>query len=200
MRHAAALTVLLLLACTPALAQSRKERIARYIGSRTEVSGGYSYFSFAQTTTERLNMNGWQASVDYRVKSWLYAVAEVDGEYSRQSSIYPTQNGISTQLYPYMAGPRIYPLKRDRKHAIFVEGLIGKAHGIIYTPAIPPLPPQNDTNSAMAWAGGAGMDYRLSKRFLIRAEGDYVSTDVFGTTARSNGRGTVSFVYQFGTK
>lgn len=165
-----------------------------------ELSGGYSYFSFAQTTTERLNMNGWQVSADYRVKRWLYGVAEFDGEYSKQSSIYPTQNNVSTHLYPYMFGPRIYPLGRNHKHAIFVEGLIGKVHGSIHTPAIPPLPPETDTNSAMAWGAGGGMDYRLSRRFLIRAEGDYLSTDVFGTTARSNGRGTLSFVYEFGTK
>src|SRR5215470_524815 len=59
---------------------------------KVELFGGYSYMRFHGT-----NLNGWEASGQYKFLDWLGGVADFDGHYGSFS-------GIGTSTYTFLFG------------------------------------------------------------------------------------------------
>ena len=62
---------------------------------KVELFGGYSYMRFAGT-----NLNGWEASGQYKFLDWLGGVADFDGHYG-------SFDGIGTSTHTFLFGPQI---------------------------------------------------------------------------------------------
>ena len=101
-----ALLVLGLCALSSFSAQAQDE-------DRVELFGGYSYMRFHGT-----NLNGWEASGQYKFLDWLGGVADFDGHYG-------SFGGIGTSTYTFLFGPQI---SRPSSVSPFGHLLLGGAH------------------------------------------------------------------------
>jgi hypothetical protein len=69
---------------------------ARAQDNKVELFGGYSYLRFRNSSG--VNLNGWEASAQYKFADWVGGVADFDGHYGSPS-------GVSTSTYTYLFGP-----------------------------------------------------------------------------------------------
>jgi len=155
----------LFVALLPAAAQEEK----------VEVFGGYSYMRLRGGAD--VNLNGWEASAQYKFRDWIGGVADFDGHYGSPS-------GIGTSVHSFLFGPQV---SLPSKVSPFAHVLLGGAHfsasGI------------GDTSFSMAIGGG--MDYEIKPRLSWRIiQGDYLLTRFFGDT-QNNGRISTGIVYRF---
>ena len=134
--------------------------------SRIEIFGGYSYTSsnFAWTGNGE---NGWDAGAGVNANQWIGFKADFAQYRYSYSDCCPDHSTTTTFLF----GPQVsIPLPRASRIRPFGEFLIGGAH-IAYN--------VNSNNffkqgTSFAWAGGGGLDFRLSNHFWLRGEGDYL--------------------------
>src|SRR5246500_6027148 len=83
---------------------------------KVEVFGGYSYMRVRPSPD--VNLNGWEASGQYKFTDWLGGVADFDGHYG-------SLRGISTSTYTYLFGPQVsWPARVSP----FGHLLLGGAH------------------------------------------------------------------------
>ena len=87
MRTIGLLLGVLFVALLPAAAQEEK----------VEVFGGYSYMRLRGGAD--LNLNGWEASAQYKFRDWIGGVADFDGHYGSPS-------GIGTSVHSFLFGPQ----------------------------------------------------------------------------------------------
>jgi len=139
---------------------------------KVEVFGGYSYMRFRPGND--VNLNGWEASAQYKFKDWLGGVADFDGHY-----------GGGTSKYNYLFGPQIsFPARVSP----FVHFLIGGSHEHVNGVG---------SDSSFAAALGAGIDTKLSGPIFWRIiQGDWIHTSQFGGS-QNNGRLSTGIVIKF---
>jgi len=156
---------ILFLATLPAAAQDDK----------VEVFGGYTYMRFRPGTD--LNLNGWEASAQYKFRDWIGGVADFDGHYGSPS-------GVGTSVYTYMFGPQV---SLPRRVSPFAHVLLGGAH----------LSAAGVGFSAFSMAIGVGIDAEIKQGISWRIiQGDYLMTR-FASETQNNGRISTGVVFRF---
>jgi len=161
-----------------------------------ELSAGYAYrkFYFADEGTT-LGTNGFYGSVDYNLKRWLGAYAEVSGAYKDRGL---TGN---SSIYGLLVGPQLYPLGH-RKLTPFGHVLFGAGYYRNAIPANGGFPGKIQSATASGWGGGGGLDLNLKQHLGVRLiEVDYDKAHFFGGNAdRGSVRVSVGIVYRFGER
>jgi len=162
--------------------------------SKTEISGGFMLHRYYEVTGSTITMPGWYGDVEHNIiQRWLGAEIQGAGGYKNQG----TPGTLS--IYTLMAGPTFYPLGH-RKITLFAHILAGEGY---YKNSISPsigFPAQINTHTSFAWAGGAGLDLKVSKHLAVRvAQFDYAETKFFGGTIHENDmRISAGIVYHLG--
>ena len=168
---------------------------------RYEASAGFDFTSFLeQASGPRLAMLGGDGNFGYNLNRWLGAAGDVALTCNRQSSSTDLGvNGTTTGILTFMVGPRFYPLGHH-KISLFGEAQFG---GGFYSSKQPPIPPYvgatvNDVR--WAWQGGIGVDYRVTERWAVRLNMDYLDTRFLQSTYGTQGseRVVVGAVYSWG--
>jgi hypothetical protein len=126
---------------------------------RVELFGGYSFEHFG--TSPSRNLNGWEVSAQYKVLSWIGAVADIDGHYASPS-------GLDTRQVNFMVGPQIsFPSHISP----FAHVLVGIDHTRFGSSA----------DTSVATAVGGGIDWHLVPFISWRVfQIDELYTHVFG--------------------
>jgi opacity protein-like surface antigen len=165
-------------------------------GPMIEAGLGYSYTDVGIPSNGRVNMNGVDASVNADF-SRRFGV-KLDLGYVRGFDVLNT--GRHADMLSYMAGPVFYPI-RKKKFSVYTEFLLGGARetGVNFTSS--GLLVRGFANQ-FAWAGGGGVQYRLTPSFSVRGGVDYMNTAFFGPNVavqrQNNLRSVISLVYTFG--
>jgi len=158
---------------------------------------GYSYYSTNLSSSDRVNTNGWEGSLEGKVAPFLGIVADFDGHYGSQTVPVPVQppctlppcpiintNGNFSE-YNVVFGPRFS--FSVRKFRPFAELEFGVGH--INANAA-------GSGTSFATVFGGGLDYRLMRIVAWRLQGDYVQTRFFGST-QNNARVSTGIVLRF---
>lgn len=159
---------------------------------------GYSYMQSNVPSEGKMAMNGVLASASADFNPHWGVKLEVG--YSRSFDAF--QTGRSADLLTYMGGPVFYPL-RHRRYNVYAELLLGGARetGVNFQPDGTLI---RGFVNHFAWAGGAGLQYRISPSWSLRAGADYLRSSFFNQNvvpqAQSNLRTSLSFVYTFGRR
>ncbi|HSY59982.1 MAG TPA: outer membrane beta-barrel protein [Terriglobales bacterium] len=165
-----------------------------------DVEGAYLYRSYYPPNTSRFGMNGWDASLDHNLKNWIGVSGDFSGTYSHQGV-----NG-NTQIYTFMAGPRIYPFGHRHKLTPYGQVLFGAGYNRLSFPLNSGFPATTFTSTAFAWTGGAGVQWKIKRDWSIRLlEFDYEQTRFSNypnqtTGTQGNYRISVGLVYHIGVK
>jgi len=157
---------------------------------------GYSYYNTDLTSGNRINTNGWEASVEGKVIPFIGIVADFDAHYGSQSfsacGFGPNRPVCNLLLnsgfveHNYLFGPRVsVSLGKIRP---FGEVLIGAAH-VNVNQGI-------GSDTSFATAVGGGLDYKLIPLVAWRFQGDYVHSSLFSTT-QNNVRISTGIVVRF---
>jgi hypothetical protein len=194
MRRFFGLLGLLALSAIPAHAQ---------ITPRYEAGAGFDFTSFgpqsltSTTSTPRLNMYGWNVNGVYNLYRFVGVAFDVSGVYNIQTS--PSENigNATTQVYPFLVGPRFYPFGH-RKLTPFGQLLFGGGYQRLSAPLLNPFPAAVVTSTGYAWEGGFGVDYTFRNHWAIRLiEVDYLNT-YFNGGGQGSERATIGVVYRWG--
>jgi len=142
---------------------------------KVEVFGGYTYMRFRGGTD--LNLNGWEASAQYKFRDWIGGVADFDGHYG-------SPHGVGTSLYSYLFGPQV---SLPSRVSPFAHVLLGGAH----------FSAAGSGDSAFAMAIGGGIDTEIKQGISWRIiQGDYLLTR-FGSQTQNNGRISTGVIFRF---
>ena len=142
---------------------------------KVEVFGGYSYERFRPGPD--VNLNGWEASGQYKFTDWLGGVADFDGHYGSIA-------GVSSSVHSFLFGPQVsFPARISP----FAHVLIGGAH----------FSGGGATDTSFSTAVGGGIDAKIKHGLSWRIiQGDYVMTRFFNDT-QHNGRLSTGIVFRF---
>ena len=153
---------------------------------------GYSYYSTDLSSINRVNTNGWEASVEGKIIPFLGMVADFDGHYGSQSfGTVCAVGGICTfnasfTENNYLFGPRVSV--SVAKLRPFAEVLVGAAHVNVNNGF--------GSDTSFADAIGGGVDYKFFHLLAWRLQGDYVGTRLLGAT-QNNVRISTGIVVRF---
>jgi hypothetical protein len=148
---------------------------AQGLGDKIELYGGYSYLHFKSAPTS--NLNGFDAGGEWKFRDWLGAVADVGGAYGQV-------NSVNSQLYTFLFGPQISWPRRISPFAHAMVGLARFSGGDFH-------------DRGVAFAFGAGVDYRVSGRFSWRViQADALPTKL-GGLEEHNTRISTGIVFRF---
>jgi hypothetical protein len=155
---------------------------------------GYSYESVSSSAlnldTSRINLQGWEASLEGKVFPVMGIVADFNGHYGSQNVVTGTPNGpiganITGHEEDVMFGPRFsVPVGKFRPFVEFEFG-IGHMSTNVF-----------GSNNSFATALGGGIDYRIIRPIAWRFQGDYVTTRFFNTS-QNNIRLSTGIVFRF---
>ncbi len=165
-----------------------------------EIEGAYLYRYYYPPNAPRLGMNGWNATIDHNVRNWIGVAGDFTGTYRNQGV-----NG-KTQIYTFMAGPRIYPFGHRHKLIPYGEVLFGVGYNRLSYPLNSGFPATTFTSTAFAWAGGGGVQWRIRPKWAIRLiEFDYEQTRFsnypnLANSTQGNYRASIGIVYHIGEK
>ena len=159
---------------------------------RAEVFGGYSYLNFDTVgVTNRLNMNGWEASATFNLNRWVGVEADFSGHYKGNCG---GITGLTCKDLAFMGGPR-FTYRKDRITA-FAHGLFGGDNGSLGVFNV------SVSDTPFAWAAGGGVDYAITKTISIRmGQVDYFMTrhlNDLGLANQNNIRVSAGIVFTFG--
>jgi len=144
--------------------------------TKAEVFGGYSYMRFNPTGGD-VNLNGWNASVDYKLFRGVGIVGDFAGDYG-------SPGGGSGSVHTYMFGPQFsFPARVSP----FAHVLFGGAH----------LNISGATDNSFAMGFGGGIDIHASHNLAFRVfEIDDVYTRFAGLN-QNNARASAGIVFRF---
>jgi hypothetical protein len=155
--------------------------------------GGFAYTSLNQVNQSRYGLIGFDLQVS---RHWgRYFTLVGDGAYFFTS--YASGNPGNPKVSMLLGGPELHAPLYNKVHGFF-HGLIGGEHtgGVGVTPRV-----------SFAGGPGGGLDYVMSPRMVIRAEGDYIlasfsltnnnSQNAYSPHMRGNARASVGFAYRF---
>ncbi len=158
---------------------------------------GYSYENASSSafalTTNRPNLQGWEASLEGKLLPWVGIVADFSGHYGSENAPAQTPNGVFSanvtgHELEVMFGPRLSVAVG--KFTPFAEIMGGVAHmstgGTFSGPS----------STSFATAVGGGLDYRVFRPLALRIEGDYITTRLFSNT-QNNLRLSTGVVLRF---
>lgn len=156
---------------------------------------GYSYQNADASGLDlsglsRLNMQGWEASLEGKVFPHIGIVADFSGHYGSEGFTELTPNGavavnVTAHEEDVLFGPRVsFSIGKLRPFAE-IEGGIGHTNTNAF-----------GSDTSWAWAIGGGVDYRIVRPVALRLEGDYVSTGFFSQT-QENFRISTGIVFRF---
>jgi opacity protein-like surface antigen len=159
---------------------------------------GYSYMS-ADLGGDRVNLNGWNASVEGKVLPFLGIVADFDGHYGSPGELtsgacplllgscaFSTSNSFNQ--HDYLFGPRVsVTVGKVRPFANFLVGIshVNESDGSL-----------TNSDSSFAYAVGGGMDYRVVPLVSVRVAADMVQTRFFSNT-QNNVRISTGIAFHF---
>jgi hypothetical protein len=159
---------------------------------------GYSYLNTDVAPGNRTGMNGWQATVEGKILSFIGIAADFSSYYGTPNFPEPVQpactlppcptptpENFSTSQQNYLFGPRVSI--SVSKFRPFAEALFGAGH--INANAA-------GSSTSFATAIGGGLDYKLFHILAWRFQGDYLRTSFFSTT-QDNVRLTTGIVVRF---
>ncbi len=162
---------------------------------RNNVFFGYSYEN-TELTPNRVNLNGWDASLERKLFPFVSFVADVSGHYgssspSGTSNVYCSNEttcgpiGLSHE-HDILFGPRVsVSVGRLRPFGEVLLGVgLASASGF------------SGTNYSFASAFGGGLDYRIVKPVAWRFQADYVRTSIYSFT-QNNFRFSTGIVLRF---
>jgi hypothetical protein len=159
---------------------------------------GYWYMKSDVPSQGNIPMNGVLLSGSGDLNVHFGAKLEVG--YSRSFDAF--QTGRSADVLTYMGGPVFYPVRRG-KFDIHAQVLLGGARetGVNF---------ESDGTlvrgyvNHLAWAGGAGFQYRISPALSLRPEVEYLRTSFFNSNVAIQGqpnlRTSLSLIYTFGLR
>jgi hypothetical protein len=159
---------------------------------------GYWYMKSDVPSQGNMPMNGVLLSGSGDLNVHFGAKLEVG--YSRSFDAF--QTGRSADILVYMGGPVFYPVRRG-KFDIHAQVLLGGARetGVNF---------ESDGTlvrgyvNHLAWAGGAGFQYRISPALSLRPEVEYLRTSFFNSNVAIQGqpnlRTSLSLIYTFGLR
>jgi opacity protein-like surface antigen len=163
-----------------------------------DLSLGYTYVSHPATSSDRVSLNGFDASVTVELASRLAIRGDVGYALSGNLLGAPAHSDVLS----YLAGPVYYPVVRP-KIDIYAQALFGGAR------VTGPVPVTGGIliggyAERFAWAIGGGVDYQLSHSFALRGGVDYLRTEYFvgpspTLQGQSNIRLTASIVCSLGS-
>ncbi len=161
-----------------------------------EAGFGYSYVNANVPSESTLGMNGVQVMANADFRRWFGL--KLDVGYGRNFNAFGS--GRSADMLTYLAGPVFYPV-RKRNMNVYAHVLLGGARetganfesdGQILVGYV----------NKFAWAGGAGIQYRLTPSFSLRVGADYLHSSFFNSNivvqGQQNIRSCVSLIYTFG--
>jgi hypothetical protein len=144
-------------------------------------SVGYSYLDFGSVPSDRIGLNGVDASLtaDFFPRIGIKA----DFGYVRASDV--LGSGRHSDVLSYLAGPVFYPTRG--RLTTYLQGLVGGAR---VTGAIPFNQNQFLVGfiNRPAWAAGGGVEYALSPSFAFRAGIDYLHASYADSSATVKGQ------------
>jgi hypothetical protein len=166
--------------------------------TRPDIYAGYSYLpvNFWKGSVNIYGgENGWNAGFDAPVIKGIAGTADIAQYYSSYSST------DSSNALTFLAGPRFFIPVGSSRIRPFADVLVGGAH-IGYTGFDGYTPFK--TNTSFAFSADGGLDYRLNRHLLLRAQGGYLHTS-FSTSdsevqqyaTPSRPRISTGIVYQF---
>jgi len=162
------------------------------------IENGYSYVQSNVPSEGDLTMKGIVASASGDLTARFGVKLEVG--YSRSFDAF--QTGRVADLLTYMAGPVFYPVRRSR-FDIHAQVLVGGARetGVNF---------ENDGTlvrgyaNEFVWAGGIGIQYRISEAISLRPEVEYIRNAFFNPNVavqgQTNLRPSISLVYTYGRR
>ena len=159
---------------------------------KVEVFGGYSYLNFDTVgVTDRLNMQGWDASADFSVYRWFGVEGDFSGHYKGDCG---GVAGLTCKHLSFMGGPRL--TYRNDRYAVFVHGLFGGDNGSLSFEGA------SVSDTPFALAAGGGVDYNVTQHIAVRvAQVDYLMTrhlNEFDVAHQNNLRVSAGVVFKFG--
>jgi opacity protein-like surface antigen len=166
-------------------------------GRTLDASFGYSYLSRGESYSNRVGLNGADASFTIGLNSHLAVRADLG--YARATNV--GGSARHSDVLSYLAGPVLYPTTHRRVDT-YVHALAGAAR--VTGPIL--LSGGGFQDGAwvnkFAWAVGAGAEYWVSDSMAIRTGVDYLRTAHFDASltirGQNNIRTTASVVYFFG--
>lgn len=166
------------------------------IGPSFNGSLGHSYVGFEMPSSDRIGLNGAEASVTV---DYSRLGVRLDLGYVRAQNVFGS--GYHTDVLSYLAGPILYP-SRHKRLRTYIQGLIGGARITGPVPLAGGGFGRGYVNK-FAWGAGCGWEYEFSSSFAFRVGGDYLHTPFFSPAltirGQNNFRTTASIVYFFGT-
>jgi hypothetical protein len=166
-----------------------------------ELFGGYSYVrppvtvtespcleacnsEVVETSTNRLNMNGFDVSGAVNATSWLGVMADFSANYG-------TAQGAPVHLQTYLFGPQI---RFPGRVSPFAHVLVGGARETIGTSSVVL---NNETVNSFAAGAGIGIDIKIAPFISFRPiQIDYLITR-FGSATQSQPRASTGVVIHF---
>ena len=159
---------------------------------------GFSYVQANVPSEGHMAMNGVEAALNADVQR--HFGVKLDVGYSRSFDAFST--GRSADMLTYMAGPVFCPVRTRNMH-LYAELLLGAARqtGVNF-----------ESNGQIvlgyvnkfAWAGGGGLQHRLTRALSLRVGADYLRTDFFNSNVvvqrQTNLRSSLSLIYTFGER
>jgi len=159
---------------------------------------GNTYMQSTVPSQGKMAMTGILISGSEDINAHFAAKLEVG--YSRSFDAF--QTGRSADILTYMGGPVFYPVRLS-KFSIHTQVLVGGARetGVNF---------ENDGTLVRgyvnhpAWAGGAGIQFRISPSLSLRPEIEYLRTSFFNSNVAIQGqpnlRTSLSLMYTFGRR
>jgi hypothetical protein len=152
---------------------------------------GYSYAKADIGTADRVNLNGWNASLEGKLFPFVGIVADVSGHYG-SSNVFCVSNPCVSgdgRLLTAMFGPRVSV--SVGKLRPFAEAMFGVSRlKVDFTAG------GSDSDTSFVSAYGGGLDYHLAPFFAWRVEADAVRTK-FSSDTQNNFRLSTGLVFNF---
>jgi opacity protein-like surface antigen len=161
-----------------------------------EGGAGYTYVDASVPGQTRLGMNGVDlvGTADFSRRFGIH----LDVGYARSFDAF--SSGHSADLLTYMAGPVFYAV-RKRNMNVYAHLLVGAARetGVNFEDNGQIV---RGYANEFAYAGGAGVQYRMSRSLAVRVGADYLRTSFFNQSVlvqgQTNLRGSVWLIYTLG--
>ncbi len=156
------------------------------------IFAGYSYASADIGGGQRVNLNGWNGSLEGKLFPFVGIVADVSGHYGDQAP----SCAVAVVLCPIGSGRVLTAAFGPRisvsvgKIRPFAEALFGVSHLRVE------FPTGSDTDTSFASLYGGGIDYHLLPFFAWRVEADAFRTS-FSSGTQNNFRLSTGLVFNF---
>jgi opacity protein-like surface antigen len=182
MRTASGVLVLLLMPTLGTAGAARRPPAQSTTASRIDAFIGYSYAHAGEA-----RLDGWQLDGSYRLRRSLRLVVDLSGHYGSFAQ-------ADLRQLTLLAGGR-WTWPRTRPVAPFVEVLLGgvRAKTSVSAPGVS----AHDSTTHWGAAVGAGVDYRISRRWAARGQVDLLLLRAAGSW-ENDPRFALGVVYRFG--